>query len=64
MPLITHVWLSCLLLAQTTPEAKPAARPEAAAIVAALETVVADSIESAQDSVVAISRIRRTETTP
>ena len=62
MPLITHVWLSCLLLAQTTPEAKPAARPEAAAIVAALETVVADSIESAQDSVVAISRIRRTET--
>ena len=53
-------WLSCLLVGQV-PAAPEPAKPviDSRAIVNALETAVADSIENAQESVVAISPIRR-----
>jgi S1-C subfamily serine protease len=56
------LWLSCLLCAQVAPES-PTFEPSARAreIVAALESVVADSVDQARDSVVAISRSRRAE---
>jgi serine protease Do len=54
------LWLTCLLCGQISAEPNPADRPvNAAAVVAALEMAVEDSISQARDSVVAISRIRR-----
>ncbi|MCY2934080.1 MAG: trypsin-like peptidase domain-containing protein [Planctomycetota bacterium] len=58
--MLAYIWLSCYLFGQIP--AAPVAAPaiDKKAIVSALESVVADSIEMAQESVVAISPIRRT----
>ncbi len=60
MTMFVQFWLSCLLVGQVpaAPET-PKSTIDSRAIVSALETVVADSIENAQESVVAISPIRR-----
>lgn len=60
--MFTTLWLSCLLCGQSAPAQSGESQPvSASAIVAALEESVEDSIASARESVVAISRIRRGE---
>lgn len=61
MSMIFPIWLSCLVMGQNPSQNQPVARPADAAVVATLENAVANSIETAERSVVAISRIRRQE---
>ena len=58
--MLAYIWLSCYLIGQIPAAPVAATAIDKKAIVSALESVVADSIEMAQESVVAISPIRRT----